>query len=327
MAIEMVTDIGNLVKAIETADKCIRPGVRETDVTRSSTYAEASGADVFFKLEHLQRTGSFKLRGALNALCSLTEAQKRLGVVTASTGNHGAAVTHAARHLGISATVIVPETAADAKVAAIRRMGAAIEVYGNDCLAAETFARRRAGETGQRYIPPYNDWHVVAGQGTIGLELLRQIEGIDAVFASLGGGGLISGIAAALKAHRPGIRVIGCSPERSKVMVESVKAGRILDLPSLPTLSDGTAGGVEAGAITFDLCRRLVDDYVTVTEAEIASEMRTFMAAHHYLIEGAAATAIAGFVKYRPRLTGKRVVIVLCGRNIGMETLKAVLSN
>jgi threonine dehydratase len=175
------------------------------------------------------------------------------------------------------------------------------------------------------YIPPYNDPQVAGGQGTIGVELARQLGQIDAVFVSLGGGGLISGIAGYLKSVHPNIQIIGCSPENSQVMIQSIKAGKILDLPSLSTLSDGTAGGIEAGSITFALCRDLVDEYMTVTEDEIKKSLRLFMETHHMLIEGAAAVAIASYLKTCQQWIGKNVVIIICGGNISLETLKGLL--
>jgi threonine dehydratase len=175
------------------------------------------------------------------------------------------------------------------------------------------------------YISPYNDPRVVGGQGTIGIELEQRLDRIDAVFASLGGGGLICGIAGYLKSGYPDIQMIGCSPQNSQVMIQSVKAGEILALPSLPTLSDGTAGGVEAGAITFDLCQMLVDDYVTVTEEEIKDSLRQFMETHHMLVEGAAAVAVSSYLKTRERFVGKNVVIIVCGGNISLGTLQQIL--
>jgi threonine dehydratase len=176
-----------------------------------------------------------------------------------------------------------------------------------------------------KFISPYNDPRIVGGQGTIGVELERQLERIDVVFASLGGGGLVSGVAGYLKSLRPNVEIVGCSPENSQVMIQSVRAGKILDLPSQPTLSDGTAGGVEPGAITFELCRALVDDYVTVTEDEIKESLRLFVRTEHMLLEGAAAVAVAAYLKTRERFAGKSVVIVICGANIDLETLKSVL--
>ena len=177
------------------------------------------------------------------------------------------------------------------------------------------------------YVSPYNDPQVIGGQGTIGVELARQLDRIDAIYVALGGGGLVSGIAGYLKSVQPGVQVIGCSPQHSQVMVQSIAAGRILDLPSLPTLSDGTAGGIEAGSITFELCRDLVDDYVTVTEDEIAASLRFFLATHHMLIEGAAAVAVAAYLKTRERWAGTQsnVVLVICGANISLETLQNIL--
>lgn len=281
---------------------------------------------MFFKLENLQHTGSFKARGALNKVLTLARDELACGVVAASTGNHGAAVAFAAGKVGARAVVFVPENASRDKLNMVERLGAEVEFHGDDCMVAEVAARRHAEEQGMTYISPYNDPMVVGGQGTIGVELERQLERIDAVFVSLGGGGLVSGIAAYLKSVRPGVRVVGCSPENSQVMIQSVKAGEILDLPSQPTLSDGTAGGVERGAITFDLCRALVDDYVTVTEDEIAESWREFTGAHHMMIEGAAAVAIASFMKLRAQFAGRNVVVVLCGANISPEIVKDLLS-
>ena len=175
------------------------------------------------------------------------------------------------------------------------------------------------------YISPYNDPQVVGGQGTIAVELARQLEPIDAVFVAVGGGGLIAGIAGYLKVVRPGITVVGCLPERSPVMAESVRAGQIVEMETAPTLSDATAGGIEAGAITFDLCRALVDEYVLVDEEEIAAAIRTTIEAEHLLIEGAAGVAAAAFYKRRASFRGQNVAIVLCGANISLQTLKALL--
>jgi threonine dehydratase len=313
-------------KEARAADARIRPLARETDLERSSYYREVGGAEVFFKLENLQHTGSFKARGALNKVLSLTQSERSRGVVAASTGNHGAAVAFAAGHVGARAVVFVPENASRDKLRIVERLGAEVKFHGDDCRVSELAARRYAREQGLAYVSPYNDPMVVAGQGTIGIELERQLDRIDVLLVSLGGGGLISGVAAYLKSVRPEVCVVGCSPEHSQVMIQSVQAGEILDLPSKPTLSDGTAGGVEPGAITFDLCRALVDDYITVTEEEIADSWREFTAVHHMMIEGAAAVAIASFMKLRERFAGKNVVVVLCGANISLETIKELLS-
>jgi threonine dehydratase len=310
---------------VEAAERRIRPYVRETYLERSTHLSEATGADVHLKLENLQHTGSFKLRGALNKVLSLDADELRAGVVAASTGNHGAAVAYALSLAGQSGLVFVPEGADPSKLDAIRRLGAEVRVSGKDPADAERAARRYAEDRGATYVSPYNDPRVIGGQGTVGLEVAAVLERIDTVFVSLGGGGLIAGVAGYLKSMQPGVRVIGCSPQNSNVMMQSVAAGRILDVSSLPTLSDGTAGGVEAGALTFELCRALVDDYIAVSEEEIAGALRDFVRSHHMLIEGAAAVALAALRRLRARVEGRRVVVIVCGANIAPETLKAIL--
>jgi threonine dehydratase len=315
----------DIAQDVARASERIRPYIRKTILEHSLVLSQLGGANVYCKLENLQHTGSFKTRGAMNKLLSLTDKERARGVVTASTGNHGAAVAHSVKALGASGLVFVPEDASPSKVQAIERLGAEVRYHGRDCVEAERYARKYAEQNGMCYVPPYNDAQVVSGQGTIGVELLEQLDRIDVVFASLGGGGLISGIAAYVKSVRPGIRIVGCSPEHSQVMIQSVRAGEILDLPSLPTLSDGTAGGIEAGSITFGLCRELVDEYVTVSESEIAESLRLFVEAHHMLIEGAAAVAIASYLKACKRFASQNVVIIICGANIGLKTLKEIL--
>jgi threonine dehydratase len=186
-------------------------------------------------------------------------------------------------------------------------------------------ARRHAASTGAVYVSPYNDPWVVAGQGSLGVELAEQVDDLDAVFIALGGGGLLSGVGAYLRSVRPGVEIVACSPENSCVMHQSAQAGRILDLPSLPTLSDGTAGGVEDDSITLDWVCQTVDHYVLVSEEEIRRAMVEIIGGHHQLIEGAAGVAVAAFQKERQRYRGKRVAIVLCGANIALGTLRQVL--
>jgi threonine dehydratase len=311
--------------AVAAAGRRIRAHARETPIEPSPALAAGSGASVFLKCENLQHTGSFKARGALNKVLSLAPAELARGVVTASTGNHGAAVGFALRSVGARATVFVPERALPTKLAAIARQGGEIRRHGVDSGETEIFARAHAEATGAVWISPYNDPLVIGGQGTAGVELLRQVPDLDAVFVSLGGGGLIGGIGAWLKAHAPATRVIACSPVNSAVMMRSVEAGRILTLDSLPTLSDGTAGGVEPGSITFDLVRAVVDEHVAVDEDEIAAAMRDTMEAHHMMVEGAAGVAVAGFRRQAARWSGARVAIVLCGANVSLSTLKSIL--
>ncbi len=306
----------------------IRERVRETPVEPSPLLSERTGARVHLKLENYQLTGSFKLRGAMNAMWSLDEPSRARGVVAASSGNHGAAVACAARSAGCPTRVFVPEGSAPSKLEAIGAYGAEIRVVGEDCLLAEQAARQHATEHAMAYLSPYNDERVVAGQGTIGVELESQLPRIDAVCASMGGGGLISGIGGYLKSLRPETEVLACSPANSCVMHASLEAGCILDLPSEPTLSDGTAGGVEADSITFELCREIIDQSLLVSEEEIAAAMRLVLHHHHMLVEGAAGVAVAGFLKASgeaDRWRDRDVVIVLCGANVDPDVLKGIL--
>ncbi len=315
----------DIQKEVILAEMRIRPRIRMTILEYSHSFSRMSGANVYFKLENLQHTGSFKVRGAMNKILSLTAGERERGVATASTGNHGAAVAFCLDEPGIPGVVFAPENASPTKVAAMESMGIEVRHFGKDAVESEAFARRYARENGLAYVPPYNDPQVIGGQGVIGVELVGQLDAIDAVFVSLGGGGLISGVAGYLKSYLHEVEIIGCSPENSHIMIQSVKAGEILEAPSLPTLSDGTAGGVEPGSITFEPCRRLVDDYVTVTEDEIRESMKLFMETHHMMIEGAAAVAIASFLKTASRHEGENVVIIICGANISPETLKEIL--
>jgi threonine dehydratase len=310
---------------VERAHARIRGHVRRTPVEPSPVLSERTGARVHLKLENWQRTGSFKLRGATNKLLVLDEDQGRLGVVAASTGNHGAAVAFAARSAEVPAVVFAPEGAARSKILGIQDLGAEVRFAGEDCIDAEREARDFAEREGLVYVSPYNDLDVVAGQGTIGSELAEQLGGIDAVIASVGGGGLIGGIGAYFSEREPPVEIVGSSPRNSAVLHASLEAGEILELPSLDTLSDGTAGGVEAGSVTFPLCQRVVDHFTLVEEDEIRAALQLIVERHHMLIEGAAAVAVAALLKEAERYANRDVVVVLCGANIDAALLKRVL--
>ncbi len=319
-------DPSQVAEHVIAAHEQIAPYVRLTPCEASPAYAERLGVDVWLKSEHLQHAGSFKTRGATSKLLSLTPEEKRNGVVAASTGNHGASVAWAGRALEIPVRVYVPNGASPAKVEMIRRYGADVQMHGTDGLDAEVFGRAFAVENGTPYISPYNDPLVVAGQGTVGVELAEQMQTVDTVIIAVGGGGLIGGSAAYLKSIMPNVRFIGASPVNSPVMAMSVRAGHIVEFASKATLSDGTAGGVEQDAITFDLCRALVDEWVEVSEDEIANAMRDFIADHHQLIEGSAAVALAALAQRAGELRGQRVAVVLCGGNVSIDTLRRVLA-
>jgi len=354
----------SLVKSILAAHARLQPYVCETPLDYSVAFSQATGAEVFFKLENLQHTGSFKLRGAFNKLLSLTSEQLAKGVVAASSGNHGAATAYALNKLGTSGIVFVPQYASSTKVEAIQRYGAEVRFYGSDGADTEIYARQYADQHSMVYISPYNDPDVIAGQGTIGVEIAAQLplslwgrageggvsqrrmplkftadtnptdstphpnplpagERVLTVFVTVGGGGLVSGIASYLKTINPNVEIIGCQPENDAAMLASVRAGRIISIEAKPTISDGSAGGLEPGAITFDLCKTLVDEWITVSEEEIQASMRQFIETHHQLIEGAAGVALAALQK--SDIKDKRAMAVICGANISPQTLKAIL--
>ncbi|HQV29702.1 MAG TPA: threonine/serine dehydratase [Thermoflexales bacterium] len=315
----------DILAAAIDAENRIRPHLPPSPLVRSEALSREVGAEVYLKLESLQPTGSFKVRGALNTVLSLDDAARSRGVITASSGNHGAAVAYALSLTGAPGTVYVPEHASAGKVAAMRRLGATVVASGDDSLLSEHAARAAAQTAGRVYISPYNDSRVVAGQATAGLEIGRALARIDAAFIAVGGGGLVAGAGGALKALHPGIRVIGCQPANSQVMAASVAAGRMLDLPSAPTLSDGTAGGVESDSLTFPLVQQIVDGFELVPEAEIAEAMRWCLAREHVLAEGAAGVAVAALLRQRELWRGKTVVVVICGGNVDAETLAIVL--
>lgn len=323
--IQTMNDLLSFADDITMAAARIAPLVRRTPLDFSVSFSSASGAKVHLKLENLQITGSFKLRGVTNKLLSLEHNARQAGVVVASTGNHGAAAAYAFARLGISGRIFVPETANPSKVEVIRDLGGNICFHGADPGATETYARQYAREHDMLYISPYNDPEVVAGQGTVALELLEQIPDLDAVFVAVGGGGLIGGIGSYIKSCNPDISIVGCLPENSPVMLRSVESGKVVDCDCQPTLSDGTAGNMDHDSITFDLCREVVDHWVLVDEAAIADSMRRFISHEHMLLEGAAGVAIAGFEKVAGEYAGRKVAIVICGRNLDINTLRNVL--
>jgi len=300
--------------------------IRKTPLNHSPSLSELINGEVYLKLENTQKTGSFKFRGAISKITSLNTDQRNKGVVTASTGNHGAAVSLAMKILDLNGKIIVPKNIAHNKLLNIKRLGGIVEFYGKDCIESEFRAKEISKEIGSTYISPYNDPEIIKGQGTIGIELDNQLKNVDEVIVSVGGGGLISGVGGYLNQVQPEAKIVACSPKNSCVMYESLNAGRILDLPSKQTLSDGTAGGVEEGSITYDICKEVIDDFVLVSEREISLGIKYAIDDDHQLIEGSAGAAIAAFIKRKKILTGKRVVIIICGGNINSTTLQKVIS-
>jgi threonine dehydratase len=316
----------DIAAAVLAAETRIRAHIRQTPLERSNYLSDLAEADVYLKLESAQITGSFKLRGAMNKMLALSDEERERGVLTASSGNHGAACAYLMTRFGIRGTIYLPESVAPAKLEAIQSFGADTELVPGDGIEAEKLARRLAAENGRTYVSPYNDPLIVAGQGTIGLELRRQLETLDTVLIPVGGGGLAAGVAGYLKSVDAAIDIIGCQPENSRVMYESLRAGEVLDRESQPTLSDGTAGGVDADSITFEMCRDLIDDWALLSEDEIAGAILLALGKQHLMIEGAGALSIAALVRNPERFAGQTVVLIVSGSKLGMDTLRELLA-
>lgn len=317
--------IDDLQREVLRAAERLRGRLPPTPVRRSDGLGEALDGEVFLKLENVQLTGSFKVRGALNRLLALHDDERRAGVVAASSGNHGLGVAWAARALGCRAQVFVPESTPAEKRDAIAALGAEVSAWGADCVDTEGHARQLATTSGRTYISPYNDLLVAAGQGTLAVELVHQLPEVETIYVALGGGGLIAGVAAHLRAEHPDTEVVAVSPAASPAMDECVRQGRIVEVACGPTLSDSTAGGVESGAMTLPWCQQLVHRFLRVDEADIGRSLHWLLAREHLLAEGAAALAVAGCALDRER-RGRRIAVVLCGGNLPVPTLREILA-
>lgn len=316
---------GNFPAKVREAYERIKADIQRTPVERSKGLSRETGAEVYVKWECDQTTGSFKLRGALNKLRSLPTEERAKGVVSASTGNHGLAISHASRLEGVALKLFLPETVAPVKKARIEALGVDVEVRGASCDRSEALAREFAGRTGRIFVSPYNDWDIVFGAGTVGLEIASDLPRFDAVLVPIGGGGLIAGIAGFLAAARPSARVVGVEPETSAFMAASVAAGRLVDVAERETIADAVAGGIEPGAITFPLCRELVAAIEAVPESLIARSMGLVESLHGRVIEGAGALPIAALLQDPGPWAGRTVVAVVSGGNIALERFRAVV--
>ncbi|MBL4603427.1 MAG: threonine/serine dehydratase [Emcibacteraceae bacterium] len=309
---------------IAKASARIKNVVTPTPLQLSKSLSD-DATKIYYKMENLNPTGSFKLRGAANKILSMSDAERKKGVVTASTGNHGAGIGYMCKHTGCKGTVFAPSDVSEAKYKGMISYGVDVVKTDGDPIKGEIASRKYAAENNIPYISPYNDAQIIGGQGTIGFELFSEVSDLDAVFISLGGGGLMSGIAIAMANLSPKTKIIAVSPTNSKVMMDSIPAGKILDLPSTPTLSDGTAGGVEVGTITFEYCRDYVDEYIDVSEDELIEGLRIFIDDTRTIGEGAVGVAVAGYLQQKERWVGKKVAIIACGGNISRKVLKEIL--
>ncbi|HEY9055671.1 MAG TPA: hydroxyectoine utilization dehydratase EutB [Aurantimonas sp.] len=311
---------------IEEAARRIAGRVRRTPIDHSPSLSAVSGVPVHLKHEHRQITGAFKLRGATNALSQLTDEQRRRGVVATSTGNHGRALAHAAAAEGVRCVVCMSSLVPDNKLEAIKALGAEIRIIGRSQDEAQVEVERLIAEEGMTGLPPFDHPHIVAGQGTIGLEIIEDVPDAATVLIPLSGGGLIAGIAIAVKALRPEIRVVGLSMRRGAAMAASLAAGHPVEVEELPTLADSLGGGIGlANAWTFETTRALVDDIVLLDEAEIAAGIRHVYENEREIVEGAAAVGVAALLAGKVEPTGATVAL-LSGRNIAMDLHRRVVN-
>ena len=282
--------------------------------------------EVWLKLDLMQKTGSFKFRGAISKIMSLSEEELNRGIVSASTGNYALAVAEAMRLRGRRATIFVAEDIDPARLELMRARGLDVVIDGDEAGDAEKRARQVAEEEGKIYVSPYNDPLVVGGQGTCGLEISKQLSAVDAAVFACGGGGLISGSGGWLKSRDPDVEIIGVSPANSPVMYESLKAGRVIEMETSPTLADTCAGNLDLDSITLALCQEHVDDLVLLTEEEIERAIRLLFEEHRLVAEGSAALSVGALCQSPDRFRGRKVVLVVCGRNIGVELFKRIVA-
>ena len=312
---------------VKEARNIIEDAILKTDLLENVRLSEKTGAQVFYKCENLQRTGSFKIRGACNKIAHLTDEEKACGVIASSAGNHAQGVALGAKNAGIKATICMPANAPISKVAATKSYGAEVVLHGTVYDDAYAKAVEIQAQTGATFLHPFDDKYVIAGQGTIGLEIYEQLDGnVDTVLVPIGGGGIIAGIATALKELNPNIKVIGVQTCNIPSMKKSYENGKITSAFNDITIADGIAVKTP-GSLTFDIISKLVDDVITVTEEEIAEAILFMMENQKLVSEGAGAVSTAALLseKYKP-LAGERVVCVVSGGNVDINTLYRIMS-
>ena len=306
------------------ASRKIRNFVARTPTYHSVVFSQRTGAEVYLKLECFQPVGVFKIRGAVNKICSLSPSELKKGLVTSSSGNHGVAVAYAAKIYGAKAVVVVPENAVKEKVEAIETYGAEVVKYGKDYDEAYSKALEIQKKTGITFVHPFNDSFVIAGQGTVGLELLEDVPDLDTIIVPIGGGGLISGISVAAKTLNPNIRIVGVQPEGAPAVYRSWKAGKIVEVDSVNTVADGLAARKPLD-LTFRIIKKYVDDILLVTEQEIGEAVLALLHEAHILAEpSGAASSAALLFKYHPK-PKEKVVVIVSGANISIDYLASLL--
>lgn len=306
--------------SVQARDR-IRQHIYQTPLLPAKRVGQDFNAKVLFKAENFQLTGSFKVRGAMSKL----SAQTKGALITASSGNHGIGSALASQTLSRKLTVVLPETVIPAKLDKIKSYGVDVILHGAETGLAEQYAQQLASSGSYTYVSPYNDPDIIAGQGTIGLELLEQCDHIDNIFISMGGGGLISGIGSVLKASKPQIKVYGVSATHSKALAASMTVGHVVETEHLPTIAEAVAGGIDEDSITLGLANEVVDEVIECSESEIIEGLRMLASSESMIVEGSAALALAGFNKIAPKLGGQTNVVLLCGSNYDQEATHKII--
>jgi threonine dehydratase len=314
------------LRDIQNARKAIVPFVKCTPLVRSQFLSKLCDGNVLLKLENLQITNAFKIRGALNRLLHLSM-EERGGIITASAGNHGQAVAYAAQKLNFYARIVVPKTTPKIKIDGIKKYGADLVLFGDTYDEAEQKAKELARKDGCAYISPYDDELIIAGHGTIGLEIIEAFPNVDAVIVPVGGGGLISGISIAIKSIKPSVQVIGVQSEASPVMYESLKVGRIVEARKAETIAEGLSGGIEKGSITFKIAQEYVDEVLLVREETVKRAIFLLWKYEKQVTEGSGAAAIAPIIENRSKFAGKTVAAVITGGNIDAKLFQSILAS
>lgn len=312
------------LKDIESAQETLSPILPVTPLVRNDVLSRLYGCEVYLKLETLQPIGSFKIRGATYRISKLTDEERKRGVIAASAGNHAQGVAWGARHFETSALIVMPETAPLMKVTSTRNLGASIHLEGNYYDESYLAAQRIMRETGRTYVHAFQDPWVIAGQGTLGLEILSQLPDVDVVVTSIGGGGLCAGMGTALKAMRPGVKIVACQSSNVSSMARSLESKTLVESPNLGTLADGIAVQ-KADAEMLALLLPLVDEVFTADEEEIAMNVLRFMEKCKILAEGSAAIILGALDRYQDKLEGKKVVLVVCGGNIDVNLISRII--
>lgn len=314
------------IRNVWEARKRISSIINRTPIIQSAILSEKIGRNVYLKLENVHEVGAFKVRGAANKILSLSEEEKNRGVATFSTGNHGMAVAYVAKKLGIDAVVCISNRVPKAKVDSLRRLGAQIMIVGDSQDAAGERCYELEKEKGLTVIQPFDDPHVIAGQGTIGLELLEDLPDLTDVIVPLSGGGLLSGIGLALKTNDRNIKVTGVSMEQSAVMYESLKAGKPVKLEESETLADSLLGGIGLdNQYTFEMVQQYMDDVILIPENEIAYSMAFMMDKHRMIMEGAAATGIAAVLGNKVTHQNGDLAVIISGHNVDLSVLLTLI--